>query len=66
MHVTAVEEQPRSPVALDVVLAESLGQQAKPRASPQVELKQPFARRIEALRKEDVLRGRRVQMRHAQ
>ena len=63
LHVAAVEEQPGGAVLLDVRRAERLREQPQPAAPPQVDLEQPVAGGVEALRDEDVVGGLGVQVR---
>ena len=65
IHVAAIQEQARRAVLVDELRAEYFGKLPKAAAAPQVDLKQPVARGIEALREKHVRRALRINVGHA-
>ena len=61
-RVAPVEEEPCRPVLLDERRAEDLGELTEPPATPEVDLEEPVARRVEALHEEEVLLAPRVEV----
>jgi len=65
IHIAALQEQTVRTILLDKLVAENFGQQSEPAPSPNIDLPQAIACRIEALHEKIVLVSLNVNMRHA-